>query len=115
MSDVQRAIDKQAKLEAEATPGPWQNIDGYRVVSTAADRRVGITDEGGVFNPQSEVHESDGALIAHLRNQAKLARAVIEAASQLLVYASEVGDQVIEDALSDVVAAFADHVNGETP
>ncbi len=78
MSNIQRAIDKQAKLEAEATAGPWD------------------------FNTEVEV-ENDVLLVIHLRNQAKLARAVIEA-----VYKGEPWERV-----AWLMETWADHVNGE--
>ena len=75
MSDIQRAIDKQAKLEAEATPGTWHQMAGSKWnVLDDKGIRLAIVGTDGNFAKDGL---SDAALIAHLRNQAALALSLI--------------------------------------
>jgi hypothetical protein len=102
MSDIQRALDRQAQLEREATVGPWH-------ISSEVDIETGLDNDDRYYEWLGEItakHEDEteylslliqscglyrfakpnADLIAHLRNQAALARAVIEAAAPLLLY-----------------------------
>lgn len=87
MTNIQRAIDKQAKMES------------------------------AVRDPVRYPLSND-KYIAHLRNQAKLARAVIEAVK---AYESEVTNPVKDHVMCRhrqremfaAMAAWADHVNGD--
>ncbi len=107
-SHIQRAIDKQAKLDAEATEGPWKRVN--RTVQTSVDRICEC--DGGYITSNGNNQCLDARLIAHLRNQAKLARAVIEAAKD-----EEEGHSLSltrwETDLGKALKAWADHVLAE--
>lgn len=128
MTNIQRAIDKQAKLEAEATAGPWEYATAenmsvhWWVKNTVAPMSLEPTKpwicERQNWHMDDGKH-GDGKLIAHLRNQAKLARAVIEAANRLTDHPS-LGYGMTQDEvdITDALIAWADHVlaegNGES-
>lgn len=103
MDQVQRALEKQQKMEAEATDGPWPYLrDDW----------------------EWRLNAADSILIVHLRNQAKLAKDVIKVA---MIAADDVcgmlqgfgveGDQktcrCIPHMIKRALIAWADHVNEE--
>jgi hypothetical protein len=112
MSDVQRAIDKQARLCAEATEGPWyyqfSRNEGWKVTTNVPG--IGVV---ATF-PYSEQADENTVLIAHLRNQAALSRAAIEALYELLLLEHDGPGKTSRRAFA-AVGAWADHVLGETP
>jgi hypothetical protein len=139
--DIQRAIDKQAKLEAEATEGPWKRRPINVRYPAGRDRQDNHNWNAidGVETCTAEPHRGtspypdpfyialpDAELIAHLRNQAPSARAVIEASMGALAILKEVAksywwDDIagpgygieLADELEGRLTAWADHVNGE--
>lgn len=107
-TDIQRALDKQAKLDAEATDGPWVREPGT-VCFVRTQGRYVITSSGRTDKECA----SNSDLIAHLRNQAALARAVIEVVSS--PFFDPATDHKDHKRLRDALKAWADHVNAETP
>lgn len=120
MSDIQKALDRQAKLEAEATPAPW----GVKTCTceccayfTPKDIMYAIN--GLAMMPPSDALLIAHLLIAHLRNAAPYMRAVIEAAAEIgeasrISETPEMRQQRLYK-LMDANKAWADYVNEETP
>ena len=88
------------KLDAEATPGPWQYLDAYRdTPEYLREADIGtrseeiISRDSGVYGPSTE----DAELIIHMRNALPKLLNVIEATLK--------AGQLIRDALSDILSS----------
>lgn len=119
MSDIRRALDKQAKLEAAAKKGPWSWRGGYLKdpYTNEEDDYYGssavISVNYAAQCPHLTVKKVDADLITHLRNQAKLARDAIEAAAQLVDWCKGFAFGPDFSPTEAALRAWADHVNGE--